>query len=349
MARTRVRLVPASDKADGVGDSRKPVEAPVDARIGQTLVALGRLQDPQVTIVLDRQAQDARRFGEVAIALGFVTQSDIDIALARQRGIPMQEIVGRLPSHTAPPASPAEAANVETLLAVRAQLVHRWFGEEPERRTLAVVSPNRGDGRSWVTANLGRLFAELDDETLLIDACLKQPSLHLAFGLDNRVGITSLLSGELEQPPIRPVPGVPHLHLLTAGPAVAAPHKLIAHRAFGLMLERLAARFDAVFVDTPAVAEGGDALTLALRCSGALLVVRRDHSRLSDVKALSDRLQQMTVLVVGGVINVGVCARRGDGARFGSHATTSADESRAAPASPVRRALTGDSEVGFQP
>ncbi|HEX4598061.1 MAG TPA: hypothetical protein VH278_09775, partial [Burkholderiaceae bacterium] len=231
MSRSTVRLVSATGAKPGGRALDRSGQVPVDARIGRTLVALGRLKDRQVSIVLSRQAQDPRRFGEVAIALGFVTQSDIDLALTRQRAAPMQEIVDSLPTAVTP-ASATEAENVETLLAVRAQLVHRWFGNDPERRALAIVSPNRGDGRSWVTANLGRLFAELDDETLLIDACLQQPSLHRIFGVDNRVGITSFLTGEVDQPPVRAVPGVAHLHLLGAGPAVPAPHKLMAHHAF---------------------------------------------------------------------------------------------------------------------
>jgi len=303
MNRPKVKLVrPAeSGAAHELSGSES---APLDRRIGQTLVALGRMKDPQVSVVLARQAGSQRRFGELAIALGFVTHSDIDLALARQRAVPLQQIVDGLPSNVTP-ASPLEAQNVETLLAVRAQLVHRWFGEEPERRALAIVSPTPGDGRTWVTANLGRLFAELDDETLLIDACLQRPSLHLMFGMDNRQGISSFLAGGIEQPPVRAVPGVPHLHLLSAGPGVAASHKLISHRAFGLMIERLAMRYAAIFVDTPAVSAGGDALTLALRSSGALLVVRRDRTRIAEVTALRDRLQRMTVEVLGAVINEG--------------------------------------------
>jgi len=202
-------------------------------------------------------------------------------------------------------ASPSIAGNVETLLAVRAQLVHRWFGNEPERRALAVVSPDPEDGRSWVTANLARLFAELEDETLVIDASLRRPSLHLMFGLTNRDGLSTFLSGGSTQPPIRAVPGIAHLHLLPSGPVVGEPHRLLAHRSFGLMLERLAQQYNAIFVDTPAVSAGGDALTLALRCSGALLVARRGHTRVADVAALKQRLQQMTVEVLGAVINEG--------------------------------------------
>jgi receptor protein-tyrosine kinase len=302
MARATIRLLPSvTGTLDG--DRGSGAHLPSEECIGQVLVALGRLNDPQVSVVLARQADDPRRFGELAIALGFVTQSDIDLALTRQRGATTEEIVSRLPGATW--ASPSIAGNVETLLAVRAQLVHRWFGNDPEQRTLAVVSPDSGDGRSWVTANLARLFAELEDETLVIDADLRRPSLHQVFGVNNREGLSTHLAGSSSQPPVRAVPGIAHLHLLPAGPAVSEPHKLIARKAFGLMLERLAEHYSAIFVDTSAADTGGDALTTALRCSGALLVVRRDHTRIADVVALSERLKQMTVEVVGAVINEG--------------------------------------------
>jgi protein-tyrosine kinase len=302
MIRPKMRLVPGTRSGDGATEIAK--DSPMDLRIGQTLVALGRLMDPQVSLVLRRQALEPRRFGELAIALGFVTQADIDLALARQCSIPLQDVINDLPSALSP-ASPGDTENIETLLAVRAQLVHRWFGNEPERRALAIVSPNASDGRTWVTVNLGRLFAELDDETLLIDGCLSSPGVHRMLGMDNGVGITNFLRGEVDTPPVRDVPGMPHLHLLSAGPTVPAARTLIAHRRFGMMLEQLATRFQAIFVDTPALSEGGDALTLALLSSGALLVVRRGHSRLADVAGLRDRLLGMTVQVLGAVVNEG--------------------------------------------
>jgi protein-tyrosine kinase len=282
--------VASDDSADGARQ-----------RIGELLVALGRLNHPQVSAVLARQAADPRRFGELAIALGLVTQSDIDVVLDNQRGIVDRGGIDRIPgSMVSPRSSPG---NLETLLAVRAQLVHRWFGKDPEQRALAIVSLDRGDGRSWVASNLARLFAELDDDTLLIDADMRQPSLHQVYGVTNREGLSSFLSGRCAEAPIRAVPGIRHLDILAAGPAIDQPHKLVSHRNFALMLERLADRYSAIFVDTPPVSIGGDAITMALRCSGALLVTRRDRTRVADVAALSERLKSMTVEVVGAVIN----------------------------------------------
>jgi receptor protein-tyrosine kinase len=196
-----------------------------------------------------------------------------------------------------------EELGSEALVAVRSQLVHRWFGEDPEQRALAIVSTDRGDGRSYVCSRLARLFADLDEDTLLIDADLRRPSLHTIFGADNSVGLSSYLQGQIAQPPVRAVPGVPFLHLLTAGPAVEQPHRLIARNEFGRLLEHLAPQFRAIFIDTPPAAEGADAVTVALRASGALLVVRRNAARLADQRELAQRLTDSTVEVVGAVIN----------------------------------------------
>ena len=213
------------------------------------------------------------------------------------------EILVEFPRTGAMPALDPDDLGSEALVAVRSQLVHRWFGEDPEQRALAIVSTDSGDGRSYVCSRLARLFADLDEDTLLIDADLRRPSLHRIFGADNSVGLSTYLQGHGAQAPVRAVPGVPYLHLLTAGPAVDQPHRLIARNEFGRLLEHLAPQFRAIFIDTPPASVGPDAMTVALRASGALMVVRRNTARLADQRDLSQRLMESTVEVVGAVIN----------------------------------------------
>lgn len=291
-----------SAPGDGANDSARGSAGGV-GRVGEILMALGRLSEPQIVAVLDRQAHDARRFGELALMLGYASQSDIDLALSHQRSATINDVLVDFPRDFAGASMDPDELGSEALVAVRSQLVHRWFGEEPEQRALAVVSTDPGDGRSYVCSRLARLFADLDEDTLIIDADLRNPSLHRIFGADNSLGLTSFLQGDLSQPPVRAVPGIPFLHLLTSGPAVDNPHRLLARNEFGRMLELLAPQFRAIFIDTPATAKGPDAITVALRASGALLVVRKDQARLADQRDLAQRLTDSTVEVVGAVIN----------------------------------------------
>jgi receptor protein-tyrosine kinase len=271
--------------------------------VGEILIAHGRLGEAQVLEVLERQTRDERRFGELAQILGFLTPGDVEFALERQRAATAREVLVDFPRSQKAAILDQEELGSEALVAVRSQLVHRWFGEDPEQRALAVVSTNHGDGRSYVCSRLARLFADLDEDTLLIDADLRRPSLHEIFGADNSVGLSTCLQGRVALPPVRAVPGVPFLHLLTAGPRVEQPHRLIARNEFGRLLEHLAPQFRAIFIDTPAACDGADAVTVALRSSGALLVVRKDAARMNEQRELVDRLTESTVEVVGAVIN----------------------------------------------
>lgn len=280
-----------------------PLSAAADAgtRLGQILLALGRLHEPQIAEVLARQAKDPRRFGELALILGYVTQSDVDLALRQQQyGSAGRDMLIDFP-HAADLA--LDDVSSEVLVAVRSQLVHRWFGSDPEQRALAFVSPQRGDGRSYVCSRLARLFADLDEDTLLIDADLRNPSQHKTFGIDNSAGLSDYLAGQLREAPVRPVPGMPCLHVLPAGQTADQPHLLIARNEFWKLLEKLTRQFSAILIDTPATCSGPDAMTVALRASGALLVVRKHRARVSDVRDLAQQLTQSTVEVLGAVIN----------------------------------------------
>jgi len=294
--------MPPQDPND-VSDAGVTAMGSYARRIGEILVALGRLREPQVLAVLQRQAHDPRRFGELVQILGYATLGDVELALSRQRSASSNEVLVEFPRSSGLTQVDADELGSEALVGVRSQLVHRWFGEDPEERALAIVSTDRGDGRSYVCSRLARLFADLDEDTLLIDADLRQPSLHRIFGADNSVGLSTYLQGTGAQPPVRAVPGIPYLHLLTAGPAVDQPHRLIARNEFGRLLEHLAPQFRAIFIDTPPASAGPDAVTVALRASGALLVVRKHSARLSDQRQLVQLLTDSTVEVVGAVIN----------------------------------------------
>ena len=84
---------------------------------------------------------------------------------------------------------------VEQLRALRSELMLRWFDEQPAHKAIAVMSEARGEGRSYIAANLAVVFSQLGGRTLLIDADLRKPSQHLLFGLENRIGLSTVLSG----------------------------------------------------------------------------------------------------------------------------------------------------------
>lgn len=271
--------------------------------IGAILVGAGKLTVAQVEQVLRSQKDVGLLFGDAAIRLGFVRPQDVEQALARQFEypylIPGQNKISRDVVSAYNPFSP----EVDLLRAVRSQLLTRWFGDQPECKALAVVSHARGDGRSYVAANLAVVFSQLGQRTLLIDADMRNPRQHLLFGVGNGVGLSSVLSGRAGVEAISRVPDLIDLSVLTAGPTPPNPGDLVARVHFSTHIEQAIRAYDAVIVDTPAASLGNDAHSIAHRARAVLFVVRKDRARFDVVHRMTTHFASAGVRVLGALLN----------------------------------------------
>ena len=192
------------------------------------------------------------------------------------------------------------SAEVEALRSVRSQLMLRWFGAG--RKTLAIASVNPGDGTSLLAANLAVVFSQLGRQTLLVDANLRAPCQHKIFNLAAGNGLADVLAGRAGLDMLAMAESFIDLSLLPAGSRVPNPQELINRPSFGVMNEKLCDRFDIILYDTPAFSSAADALTIAARAGGVLLVVRKDHTRVADLTAFSEQLRYSGTEVVGSVL-----------------------------------------------
>jgi len=271
--------------------------------IGALLVDTGRLKIEDADAVLRLQREKNLRFGEAAIQLGLLTQADVDHALSRQFDysclLPGQSAVGsEVAAAYAPTSRP-----VESLRGLRSQLVLRWFDLDPENRALAIVSAERREGRSFIAANLAVLFAQLGERTLLIDADLRQPRQHTIFGIDGRVGLSTLLSERAGSDSIQAIPDLPNLSVLPAGALPPNPAELLGRPLFGQLLLQLRKRFDVILLDSSASAETSDAHVVAVRAGAALIVARRNAARSWRVQGVSAKVAEARAVIVGAVLN----------------------------------------------
>lgn len=274
-----------------------------DRSIGAILIDHGKLTAQGAEAALQLARTRGCRFGDAAVELGLVAAADVQHALALQFGysylapddesLSPELVAAFAPSHR----------QVEALRAVRTQLMLRWFGEAPDRRRLAIVSARRGDGRSFIAANLAIAFTQLGERTLLVDADLRRPRLHELFRVDDRIGLSSMLAGRANDDAIHPVAALPGLAVLPAGPVPPNPQELLSRPAFGSLLDELAQRFDVILVDTPAAAESSDARITAMRARAAMFVSRQNVTRLRELRGLLAELAECACTVVGGVIN----------------------------------------------
>jgi chain length determinant protein tyrosine kinase EpsG len=273
--------------------------------IGAILIDSGRLSTDNAERILRLQKVQGKRFGDAAIELGLLGEDDIHFALARQFDYPCLATGDTSLSDELVAAYQPFSPVVEQLRALRSQLILRWFDAQVPRQALAIVSPGRGDGRSFIAANLAIVFSQLGERTLLIDADLRTPRQHELFKLGANVGLSGLLAGRIGIEGILRIPSLLGLSVLPAGTVPPNPQELLGRPAFVELLQSISHDFDVVIVDTPAGGEFADAQTIAVRAGAALMLARKNRSSLLGLVELTQSLQQSGATLVGSVLNDG--------------------------------------------
>lgn len=271
--------------------------------IGAILIDEGRLRREEVENVLNLQYERNLLFGDAAVKLGLATQADVEFALSLQFGYPyiVEGQSGMCEELVA--AYHPFSTQGEALRALRNQLMLCGFDSRKDRRVLAITSAGRKEGRSFIAANLAVMFSQQGQRTLLIDADMRHPSQHHLFNLNNRSGLSAILSGRNLDEAIQAVPPFSDLSVLPAGSRPPNPLELLGRNVFGHMLREKAMEFDVVLIDTPAGSLYADAQTVARRADGALVVVRQNMSRVVDTRRMIDTLSRGGTTIVGTAVN----------------------------------------------
>lgn len=271
--------------------------------IGAILVDAGRITPEQAEAVLRYQKQEGTLFGEAAVKLGIAKASDVEYALSQQFEYPYLVDGDSSVSRSVVAAYDPFCPEVEALRSLRTQLLLRLFGADRRRGRLAITSSEAGDGRSYLAANLAVVFSQLGERTLLIDADMRSPCQHKIFGVESRVGLSSILSGRSGFEAVQRVPALADLSVLASGPKPPNPQELLGRPAFTHLLDEMSNAFDIVVIDTPAASKHSEALTVASRAGAALIVARKDVSHFSGLQDLTHALSHARIQVVGAVLS----------------------------------------------
>lgn len=170
-------------------------------------------------------------------------------------------------------------------------------------RTLLVTSPGAEEGKSTVLANLGVVIAQAGKRVILADCDLRRPSLHELFGLPGNIGLTNMFVDEeaFRNPPFQET-GVENLLLLPSGPLPPNPAEVLASRRMEEILKRLTSEADMVLLDAPPVVSVTDALILASKSDGVILVIRAGHTRREMALRARELLEKVNARILGGVL-----------------------------------------------
>jgi protein-tyrosine kinase len=273
--------------------------------IGAILMDSGALTPEDAERILLLQKEQGLRFGEAAVRLGLLSEADIQYALSRQFSYAYLRTVGdKKPlSDELVAAYQPFSPRVEELRAVRSQLMLRWFDKTEQRQVLTIVGTERQEGRSHLAANLAVVFSQLGERTLLIDGDMRNPRQHELFLLQNKVGLSTVLSGRSRDEAIIRITDLAGLYVLPAGPVPPNPLELLSRLNFDEFLIHVRATFDVVIIDTPALSIGEDAAMIAVRTGAALAIARTARTHVSAFNDMAQGLMNAGVAVVGSVLN----------------------------------------------
>lgn len=275
-----------------------------DQTIGDLLIDEGILDYEQVSQILDYQRKKGLYFGEAAVALKLVNQEDILHALSIQFGYTYNRNEESLSKEVALAYSPF-GEQAEEFRSIRSKLLNGWLS--PNQKTLAIVSPEGDEGRSYVAANLALAFSQLGRPTLLIDADMRAPRQHEIFNFTRTVGLSKLLARRVRMEDLSLLPeqlsNFQYLSVLGCGAVPPNPAELLSSNSFSLILRELKKYFDVIIIDTPPATFQADVVSIASVAGSALLVAKGGSSKMANTKNLMGILSQAKAKVVGAILN----------------------------------------------
>lgn len=191
------------------------------------------------------------------------------------------------------------SAAAEAVRVLRANL--QFLALDAPLKSILVTSAAPSEGKSVTSANLAVALAQAGARVCLVDADLRLPTQAKLFGLENRSGLTNVLLGvtPLQDALKQPVEG---LFLLTSGPLPPNPSEMLGTARMERLLRDLESEFDYVILDSTPTLGLADAVTLASRVDGVLLVARSGGVGYPEVVRARDVLRGIKAKLLGLVL-----------------------------------------------
>ena len=180
-------------------------------------------------------------------------------------------------------------------------------------RSFVITSAIPGDGKSTISFYLAQIAAAMGKKVLLVDADLRQPTIHGISKVKNVWGLTNLISTNMPyEQAIQQMPFSRNFSILPSGPIPPDPTKLLASEKMRKLMKDLENKYDLVVYDAPPILALADANLLSPNTDGLILVNKMQQTDRSALKQTLDNLRISRVNILGMVVN-------GDKSRFSSY------------------------------
>lgn len=263
----------------------------------------------------------AALIGGVALAI-VLDQTDQRLFTSRDaEAVTRLRVIGRIPRLRSPEerlVGTRDPSPAEAFRQLRSSLLAAPTAGGSQVLLLTSAAPD--EGKSTVVSNLAYFMAESGRRVVVVDADMRRPSQHDIFGVENEIGLSSVLNGEHRLGEAVRETGVPGVHLLPSGPLPPNPAELLSQPGrLAETLDELRARFDVVLLDSPPALAATDAAVISLLADRVLVVLRLARSEADAVAEVRSQFDDIGVPLSGVIVNL---ANRDAGAsayRYAQH------------------------------
>ena len=192
----------------------------------------------------------------------------------------------------------------ESLRTIRTKL--SYFKTASKCKVILLSSSVPGEGKSFLSVNLGISYSLTGSRVLLIGGDMRKPVLHKPFGISVRKGLSSYLSGAEELDKVIFNSDFDHLFVMPSGVVPPNPSELLESEVFSKMLNELKNQFDVIIIDSPPLGLVSDAEILAQYCDMHLFVVRYGVTQKEAVEEVLEKARISGVFKSMGIVFNGI-------------------------------------------
>ncbi|MBS7297471.1 MAG: CpsD/CapB family tyrosine-protein kinase [Eubacteriales bacterium] len=168
---------------------------------------------------------------------------------------------------------------------------------------IAITSANPGEGKTTTTLNLAITFAQTGARVLAIDGDLRKPRMHRYLNLKKDIGLSSVLSNQMEFEKAVNRNVRYGLDVLSSGEIPPNPAELLCSEAMKQLIEKLSNEYDYVLFDTPPVTVVTDAAALSPLVDGVIIIIRQNYTDHESLTMAVNLLNIARTKILGFFVN----------------------------------------------
>ncbi len=186
---------------------------------------------------------------------------------------------------------------------LRTNLQYFSSNSDSEKGVILITSTMKGEGKTFISMNLGAVIALSGKKTILLEFDLRKPRVSKALGIENEAGISTYLTTNVELDElVKPVEGAENLWILPSGPVPPNPAELILNKKVKLLFDKLSQSFDYIIIDTPPIGIVSDARVLSKYSDINFYIIRqrftlKNQMEFVDTLYTKKVLQNMALIV----------------------------------------------------